>query len=112
MKGSSLTSCRSCGRFTRTHEPHCSFCGEALVVPRSKVSTVAKWGIAATVSMLSVGTVMGCAYGAPPSCTKSGCATGYVCNTQTGSCESKNSEKTGSETVTTDGGSTDGGSTE
>ncbi|TNE43340.1 MAG: hypothetical protein EP343_33730 [Deltaproteobacteria bacterium] len=102
-----LSCCTDCGQFVKASSTSCSFCGAAMA-PRRRLSTAAKWGVAAAVSMLSVGAVMGCAYGGPPAdCTTVGCGTNFVCDTKIRTCVPSGTENTNTENVTTDGGTSD-----
>lgn len=113
MKTHGLHLCKGCGQFTRVRSEECSFCGEPMVVARRSLSTKAKIGVVAAVSMLSLAPMVSCsAYGGPPPCTSNdGCASSEVCDTKTGQCNPKTTtpgaESTTTETTTSDGGVTE-----
>lgn len=113
MRSHGLHLCKACGQFTRARSEECSFCGEKLAIARRPLSTKAKIGVVAAVSMLSLTPVVSCgAYGGPPPCTANdGCATNEVCDTKTGQCNPKNTNP-GAESTTTEPSTTDGGVTE
>lgn len=107
MSQSKLTCCAACGQFVRSELKNCTFCN-AKIVRHRRIPGAAKWGVAAAVSMLGMGAVMGCAYGGPPAdCTTTGCSSNYVCDTQTRTCVPNTSESPGTENVTTDGGTSE-----
>lgn len=107
-----LRLCESCGQFTHAKTAECSFCGtHAPRAPRT-LSTKAKIGMVAAVSMLSFAPVVSCsAYGVPPCTTNQECGPNYVCDTKAKQCVQDNtntgSENTSGESATTDGGTSE-----